>query len=523
MAFSVRFWQFLILLMVIGTLAIPSQAQDTASAVAATQRQAASHKDREPPDEVELLKLKVEQLQSLVEQQQRVLAAMEKRLKEVEEKNPTNTNGATPASATFAPTNEVGRPAKDAAPPSVAVTPSNPAGDARPATAAGQTEPTTTKAVAGWDESHAFIQSADGNFTTKIFGGGQFDFRGYESGDHPPNSFHVRRVRLGVEGKIARYFDYRVQADFTDARSTLLRDLFIGIHRTDKFQLRFGHFKAPFGQEELMIYGNLDFVERSMADNLVPGRSPGMMAFGILNKGTFEYYVGAFNGKGFLAANNNNTPEGVVRLRFVPWKNETDSWLQGLAFGGAYTQGRNEGGTSVLGQTESRSFTFYTPETINGKVTRANGEFTWTFGPAALRAEYDQVHQERENLGVGDTNLPGVVAKGFTSQFTYLLTGENKAENAPVVPRREVFTSDGGRPGLGAWELKARYTKLQINDGTINSNQAQSLYFGTNWYLNRYVKYMLDFGLERFNDPLRSPKPGDRNYRVLLSRIQLVF
>jgi phosphate-selective porin OprO/OprP len=519
MVLSGRFWHVLFLLIFIGVLGISSQAQNEELPVKANQRQADSHKDRESPDEVEVLKLKVDQLQSLVEQQQRVLAAMEKRLKEVEGKNQTDPIAATKS----APINDASRPVKDTPPLSASASQSNAEKNSASTNASGQGETPTAKAVAGWDDGHAFIQSADGNFTTKIFGGGQFDFRGYEAGDHPPNTFLLRRVRLGVEGKIARYFDYRVQADFTDTKSTLLRDLYIGIRRSDKFQLRFGQFKEPFGQEEMVFYNNVDFAERSMADNLVPSRSPGMMAFGVLKKGVFEYYVGAFNGKGFLATNNNNTPEGVVRLRLAPWKNDAAFWLKGFAFGGAYAQGRNQGGTSVMGQTESRSFIFYEPETINGKVTRAGGEFTWTFGPAAIRAEYDQTNQERENLGINNTNLPGVVAKGFASQFTYVLTGESKPENAPVVPRREVFTNDGGSPGFGAWEVKARYAKLQISDGTAKSNHAQTITFGTNWYLNRYVKYILDFGIERFNDPLRSPKPGDQNYRVVLSRIQLIF
>src|SRR5438874_1564320 len=110
MVFSGRFWHFLFLLMVSGTLAIPSQAQNNPSPVEANQRQAASHKDCAPTDEVEL---KVEQLQSLVEQQQRVLAAMEKWLKEVEEKNPSTVNAATNVATKPAPTGDASQPTKD--------------------------------------------------------------------------------------------------------------------------------------------------------------------------------------------------------------------------------------------------------------------------------------------------------------------------------------------------------------------------------------------------------------------------
>ena len=154
--------------------------------------------------------------------------------------------------------------------------------------------------------------------------------------------------------------------------------------------------------------------------------------------------------------------QGAVRLRFAPWKKSGAFWAKGFIFGGAYTQGRSLGGASVRGQTESRSFTFFTPDTINGKYIRANGELTWLLGPAAIRAEYVQTNQQRENLGPRATNLPGVVAKGYTAQFTYLLTGEDKPEAGTVTPKHNLFGDESGKRGFGAWELKFRCTNLEV-------------------------------------------------------------
>ena len=47
--------------------------------------------------------------------------------------------------------------------------------------------------------------------------------------------------------------------------------------------------------------------------------------------------------------------------------------------------------------------------------------------------------------------------------------------------------------------------------------------FGINWYFNRYMKYMVDIGVESFKDPLRSPKPGDSDFFVWMNRIVVVF
>jgi len=85
MIFSKQILQALLVLIFIGVSFIQAQGQNF-DAKEINQRQGESHKEREQPDEIDLLKIKVEHLQSLLEQQQRNLAAMEKRLKEVEEK-----------------------------------------------------------------------------------------------------------------------------------------------------------------------------------------------------------------------------------------------------------------------------------------------------------------------------------------------------------------------------------------------------------------------------------------------------
>ena len=463
--------------------------------------------------EVESLKSQLKQLQSLVEQQQRILTGIQQRLDEKDGK----TAAAIPAASSKPDGNTGAGPELRTAAHEVNST--------KAPTAAPQPNQSQDKpaAVAGWEKMHAFLRSADGAFETQIGGYAQLDFRGYQSGDHPPNSFFVRRARLSLEGRLERYFDYRIEGDFADLAGTALRDFYLNIHRIDEFQLRFGQFRVPISQEELRSDNLQDFVERSLVNNLVPSRSPGIGASGVLNKGVFEYQIGAFNGKGLLAANNTGTPETAIRLRFNPWKNNGEFWSKGFIFGGAFTHGRSLGGLSVRGQTESRSISFFVPDTINGRYVRANGEVTWMLGPAAIRAEYDQTNQRRDNLGTGGSNLPAVVAKGYMAQFTYLLTGEEKPEVGVVAPKNNLFGDSNGKQGFGAWELKFRYSNLQIADGTAKSNRAETFFFGPNWYLNRFVRYVLDLGFERFKDPARTPQPGDRNYFVVLSRVQVAF
>lgn len=467
-------------------------------------------------NQIEQLRIQVEQLRLLVEQQQKLLLNLEQRL--VEEKGSPGAVHDVATARTVSSSRQLeasdltGSPVREAATSSTV--------------AANEQQPTAQKAtpvLAGWDGSHAFLRSADGSFETFLAGYAQLDFRGYQAGNHPANTFLIRRARVSIEGKLFRYFEYRVQGDLADTAGTILRDFYLRVHRDDRLQLTFGQFKEPFSQEELRADQDGDFVEKSLANNLAPSRSPGVMLSGALFKGAFEYQLGAFNGKGLLANNTVGTPEGALRVRFSPWKNKKEYWSSGLSFGGAYALGRNNTTLGIRGLTESRSFTYFNPDTVNGPITRANGELTWTVGPAALRAEYDQTNQARNHLGLNGSDLPSVVSKGFAGQFTYLLTGENKSEGGAVTPKHNVFGGESGKPGLGAWELKLRYSGLQISDRTAKSNRAQTIYFGANWYLNRFVRYMFDFGFEHYGDPLRTPRPGERNFKVVLSRVQLAF
>ncbi len=504
------------------TITVPAQQQDGPSATPTAQN--AKQQDAtktEEANQIDQLRTQVEQLRIIVERQQLSLLELTRRLTESEVRSQAATaagpSPSTPSQTATAQTQVI--PALLENQP-LTNTQSTASG-ARHGQAKEQNKPAL---LAGWDDNHAFLKSADGSFLTYLTGYAQLDFRGYQSGNHPPNTFLVRRARLALEGKVARYYDFKIEGDFADTTSTLLRDVYVRVHRNEQFQITAGQFREPFSQEEIRRDSVQDFVERSLANNLAPSRSPGIMVSGVLRKGLFEYQLGAFNGKGLLASNTTGTPEGAARVRFSPWKNTKEFWTKGLSFGGAFALGRNNiVGTSVRGLTESRSFIFFSPDTVNGPMNRANGELTWVVGPAALRVEYDQTNQARNRLGSRGTDLPGVVAKGYTGQFTYLLTGENKSELGTVTPKRNLFGDEKGAPGFGAWELKLRYSNLQLSDATVKSNRAETIYFGANWYLNRFVRYLLDFGVERYKDPLRTPRPGDNNFFVVLSRVQVAF
>jgi len=127
-----------------------------------------------------------------------------------------------------------------------------------------------SKRTAGWD-GDAYIASSNGEFLVTFGGRIHTDFRGYTADFAPSNTFPIRRARFETEGHFFTIFEYKIQADFADDESTLLRDGFVNIHTNDIVQVMVGQFKAPFRQEEQQSSKYHGFVERSMLNNLAPG------------------------------------------------------------------------------------------------------------------------------------------------------------------------------------------------------------------------------------------------------------
>ncbi|HEY6250733.1 MAG TPA: porin [Candidatus Angelobacter sp.] len=402
--------------------------------------------------------------------------------------------------------------------------------------------------TAGWNGEHFFIKAGD--FQLQPYGYFQSDYRAYKGDGAPADSFLIRRARFGFQGSYGKYYDFAILIDGAASNGISLRDLYVNIKPSPQFQVQVGQFKEPFAQEVTTAVTNIDFIERSMASLLYPSaatayRSPGATIHGDIAGGVMQYWVGAFNGKGILTNNTTNEPEVIGRLRFYPWKKHKDSMFQGLAFGGAIGHGRTRGLSneqSFATTLPDASFALVPTFTVNGPVERWNAEGTWTHGPWAIRAEYDQLQQFRRNVGsedfggVGFITVPAVVGKGGYAQATYLLTGETRPENGTPKVKHPVLGPEGGAGrGWGAWELAFRYDKLQVKEpglaipsqfvpGAVPTfeGHADGFTTGVNWYLNYWIKYQANFAVDRLAQPSTTGQVP-QNFFVVLQRLQFRF
>jgi len=419
---------------------------------------------------------------------------------------------------------------------------------AQPAAAPKKDAPLT----AGWNGEHFFIKSPDGQFSISPYGYVNTDYRAYKGDGAPSDTFLLRQARFGFQGSYGSHFDFALLSDAAATSGSVVRDVYLNVRYKPEFQFQAGQFKAPFAQETGIGDTSLDFVERGFQSMLYPSaasayRSPGVALHGDISGGVVQYWVGAFNGKGYALTNTTNEAEFIGRLRFYPWRKTKSDWLKQLAFGGSIDHARARGlsgDQSFSAALPDGAYTFFPQFAINGPIERYNGEFTYLKNRFSLRGEYDQLNQFRQSVGslqagnLGFLSLPGITAKAWDISTTYLLTGEKRPENGTPRVNHPMFGPDtpGGKGrGLGAWELAFRYTGVQAKEPGANllnyytpgyvatfDDHTDEFTFGVNWYPNYWVKYVLNVGIDQLKEPsVIGQEP--QNYFVVMQRLQFRF
>jgi phosphate-selective porin OprO/OprP len=382
-----------------------------------------------------------------------------------------------------------------------------------------KTTPTISIGASGFSAS-----SADSNFVLKVRGYVQTDGRFYPGDDFvgkANDTFLLRRVRPIFEGTLFEKYDYRVMLDFgqnvssSAANNGFLQDAYLNARFLPEFQVQAGKFKEPVGLERLQSGANLLFVERGYPTQLAPNRDAGVQIQGDLGGGLFSYAVGVFNGVAdggsgdFDSADEDKDFAG--RIFAHPFKNTSIDALNGLGIGVAGTYGNQEGALRTFSSPgQQRFFTYRTGAGTNtatanvvadGIHWRLAPQFYYYWGPFGLFGEYTTSDQEvrRDDESSTFTTFRNTAWQLAASCF---LTGEKNSWKA-VVPRKPFNPAKGG---WGAWELAGRVGELDVDNGVFplfanpasSASKAFSWAIGLNWYLNRGVKFNLDYENTRF-------------------------
>jgi phosphate-selective porin OprO/OprP len=402
--------------------------------------------------------------------------------------------------------------------------------------------------IIGSGKDGFFIRSQDKKYQLKLRAYTHFDGRFFDEGDDASSSttddtFFFRRVRLLFEGTLAEVVDFRVMPELggntgTSGSATFnLQDAYVNARYFPAANLQLGKYKSPFGLERLQSATALTFVERGLPTQLVPNRDLGVMVHGALREGLFNYQLAYMDGVGDAGSWDNDENDGkdvVARVFLHPFQESPWPALQGLGYGVAVSWGREDGATPQYRTAGQQTFFRY--RTNVGGVTgndvelaedrwRYSPQAYWYWGPFGLFGEYVS------STGFVETELAGDSTRAENTSWqvaaSWVLTGEN-ASYRGVTPRAP-FARDA--PGWGAFEVAARYSTLEVDDDVFDdgfadpaasAQQADAWAVGVNWYLNRYLKFVVNY--ERTSFDGGAPDGGNRESEgVFLTRLQLSY
>jgi phosphate-selective porin OprO/OprP len=399
-------------------------------------------------------------------------------------------------------------------------------------------------------------ETADKKNSITVSGRVQLDYRAFDPtgatgtppapGAPPPSNttadgFDVRRAYLGVQGRVWEYYTFDVTGDFastagtnnsTSQNNSHLDVAWINADWIKWAQLRFGQFKMPYSVEQLTSSRFLDYTERSLLDQFVPGKEVGAMVHGAPWTGTF-YGLALSNGQGKNGDEVSSQVDGPdfigrVGANFAEMLNQKNSvyhFALDYTNGNLPTSSTGAQGNLISVRTEGRGMTFF--QVANSTFTghdvnreRLGFEGALAFGPVKLQAEW-------MNAGFSGTSAAGVDYDRNVDIY-YLsagwwITGESWANTyrngvfGRIVPKNNLRI---GERGLGALMVGLRYSHIDGSDftttnpvgtgrlGTGFTNTANAYTLGLTWVVAPNLRFYLDYIKTDFDTPVTITPTG---------------
>jgi phosphate-selective porin OprO/OprP len=382
------------------------------------------------------------------------------------------------------------------------------------------------------------LETSDKAFKMKWRGRTQFDTVGYLDGssaffqglggNQGDTTVDFRRLRLGAEGVIYDQFDFAVELDFINSFNTnggtnafapnnnlknafdrqffgvpAPTDVWIGMHEIPLINnIRIGNVKPPNGLEHGTSSRFLDFMERSLNQDVFVGRfnngfQPGILMWNYNEEQTFTWSSSLTANSYNVFAYEAGALDGCSRFTWTPWFDEESHGRYMLHLGFSSTARGCVDGQERLrarpslrnGISQSWSNVVDTTIFYSTHETLLIPEFALLLGSLQLQGEYFGQWNYNVRTQGPSTAGPQPLAnqgtaffQGYYLQAGYFLTGEHREYEKKsgafgrVVPYENFqLIKSGGRGPLltrGAWQVLYRYTLVDLNDPALaNVNQ----------------------------------------------------
>ena len=339
------------------------------------------------------------------------------------------------------------------------------------------------------------------------------------------NGTFMRRARISFKLGLGKDWVGEGDVDFAEAEVNI-KDLWMGYQGFKDTLIQVGQFKGPFGFDTLTSSNATWLMERSYSDVWTPDRHMGV---------AYQTWGGRWQAKvNFFGQAINDTADAqdaadaggykvlddhgygaAARFTFAPFMiSETKAVHLGVA---AAQRKPNAGAPDAYevdfsGRPEQNKVA--KAKFLNAKVANVDKwvqtglEFAGVWGPFSWQSEYQQTQVKRRGTQTLKWSGSALVATSAAEQLASVVDHKFSTYYGQVSwifgGQRTYEVSDGlfGKVAPsknGAWEVVARYSKMDQNDLTtidpVAGGVATNTTLGLTYYLNKNVRFMLNHTL----------------------------
>lgn len=375
--------------------------------------------------------------------------------------------------------------------------------------------------------------------------------------------FNFRRARLEMDGWLYEQVDFFVEFDWantpfntgvrpgnrtlagtptgTQPFSNILNapaptDVWAAINYLPVIgSVRFGNMKPPIGLDHLTSSRYLDFMERSTIFDVYYNRNngfePGLMIFNNTEDERFTWalFIGRTSNGGFAFNQGGGAWDYTGRLTWLPYFQDNGRYMVHLGLGGKYqTLDRSTGvGVAALnGRWLLRNSQSGFQDVVQMMNLEAHDqaiiqpEIFINLGSLSIQAEYlfsrvGGVTKWNSQLTPTALSVPtrSFFSHGGYIQAMYFLTGEYRPygktyvhSSGPAPTRfllnRNFFWARGEDYNpfqCGAWQVGARYSYSNLNDGDLVGGIVNEVTLGLNWFINPNLRVQWNYDIGHRN------------------------
>lgn len=358
------------------------------------------------------------------------------------------------------------------------------------------------------------VVPADDKWTVKLGGHIQMDYVTWADADpaipDTQSYFNYRRLRLVADGKGYGQFDFRLQMtlepgqgfDDNQFASPDVKDAYLSMNDIPMIgRIRIGNFFVPFSLEQVTNDTNNIFNERSIPTQgiFAADREVGIAIYNSNPGNRLTWTGGVFFDNlsdTFKTRFDDNQGTRISgRVTWLPFYDEPSNghYLIHTGLGILHTEDHDDSVRfRARPQVQRGPVLIDSGNLAADSYTTGNLELAVVYGPIALQSE---AFLSNVSLLTGES----IHVTGAYSHVSYFLTGESRiferfGQHGPQFGRNKPFNNLFAAPsgvGSGAWEAKARWSYLDLNNA--DAGQYNDLTVGFNWYWSDRTRIMFDW------------------------------